>query len=236
MSISLGFCLAFALAPQVIMPSPPPEQAPPPDQAPPSSPAPAAPSVTLVQQQIDDARMAALVAEGRFAPEVAEVDLSSNQVGAEGVAALLGSPVRQLQHLVLYDNRIGDAGARALAASPKIMGVNHLDVAYNGLTADGLTALVGPGTGLTGPVYLSVAGNSAPDAWLDALKAGPFVPHLRDLNLRRTGLTDAGAQRLAGLPFAKLERLNVSGNALTPAGRAALQAAPWARRCRITFD
>ncbi|MCA9526324.1 MAG: hypothetical protein KC549_08505 [Myxococcales bacterium] len=229
MLTAFGLWLAFALIPQVIMPTPPPE-------APASSPAPSAPGLTLVQQQIDDARLAALVAEGRLTPAVVEVDLSSNQITAAGVATLLASPIEKLQLLVLYDNRIGDAGAQALGRAPKLAGVNHLDVAYNGLTAPGVTALVGPGTVLTGPTYLSVAGNALPDAWLDALAAGPFVPHLRDLSLRRTGLTDAGAQRLAGLPFAKLERLNVSGNALSPAGRAALQAAPWARRCRITYD
>lgn len=212
------------------MPTPPPAE-----QAPPDAP-PMAPAFTRVNSQLTDEQLAALIAAGQIAPEVVEVDLSSNQVGPAGVEALLASPVKWLQLLVLYDNRVGDAGVERLAASPKVVGVNHLDLGYNGITGATLSRLVGPETKLTGPTYLSLAGNALPDAWLQALAAGPFPPHLRDLNLRRTGLTDEGARALAALPFGKLERLNVSGNALTAAGRAALSAAPWARRCRITFD
>jgi hypothetical protein len=228
--IALGVALALSSAPAQALPvgalmaSPPPVSTPPPS----------APGFTLVGQALTDDQLKAKIAAGAVDARIVEVKLSSNRIGPAGVAALLASPIRAVQTLVLYDNQIADAGARALARSPKIAGVGHLDVSYNQLTSSGVQALLGPTSALRGPTYVSVAGNAIGDAGIKALVASSKLVHVDTLNVRRVGLTDAGVAAIVSADLPKLTRLNVSGNALTATGRAAL-APLQARGVRVDF-
>lgn len=229
-----GVALAAALA--LFAPSMEPAMAEKPSAVPAATPKPGPPSIDLTDKGLDDAALVARVEAGDFAAAV-DITLSSNRIGPEGLARLLDGPRPPIQTLVLYDNRVGDAGARDLAGRGAAKGVSHLDVSYNGITLDGWKALVGPESALVGPTYLSGAGNAIGDAGVEALAAGALPAHLMSLSLRRTGLTAAGAEALAAIDFPKLNQLDVSGNdALGEAGIAALKAAPWAKRVRIRFQ
>ena len=212
-----------------------PAASPPPSAAPSAAEKPGPPAIDLTDQKLDDAALIARIEVGPL-PAAVDITLSSNRIGPVGLARLLDGPRAAIQTLVLYDNRIGDTGARELAGPGAARGVSHLDVGFNGITIAGWRALVGPQSQLVGPTHLSGAGNAIGDAGVEALAAGKLPAHLFSLNLRRTGLTDAGARRLAAIDFPKLTALDVSGNpALGDAGVKALQAAPWARRVRIRF-
>lgn len=188
-----------------------------------AAPAPAAPGLVIVDADLTDAQLAKRIAAGAITPAMLEIKLSSNQIGPAGVEALLASPIRRLQALVLYDNRIGDAGARALGASQKLAGVGHLDVSYNQLTAAGVQAVLGPQSSIKGPTYVSVAGNAIGDAGVAGLIASPKLAAVDTLSLRRVGLTDAGLAAIAAAALPKLTRIDLSGNAITAKGLAALQ-------------
>lgn len=199
-----------------------------------ASPPPRAPGVRISDQKLTDTRLGELIAAGTFHSDIVEVELPANQITGAGVAALLDSPIERLQVLDLYFNPIGDAGARAIAASPKVKGVNRLRVSYGGLSLDGLRALVGPDSVLVGPTQLDVSGNPVGDAGVEAILESRLAPHLRELGLRETGLTDTGARALAGAEvLSGLERLTIGRNALTDAGRKALRESPHLRHTRI---
>jgi hypothetical protein len=76
--------------------------------------------------------------------EVAELDLRDNQLGADGVAALVAAwsaqPPARLVALDLSGNRAGVAGARALAAAP-LPGLRRLALSDSLLGRDGVVAL-----------------------------------------------------------------------------------------------
>jgi Ran GTPase-activating protein (RanGAP) involved in mRNA processing and transport len=125
--------------------------------------------------------------------EVAELDLRDNQLGADGVAALVAAwsaqPPARLVALDLSGNRAGVAGARALAAAP-LPGLRRLALSDSLLGRDGVVALTD----------------------------GPLVARLTDLALDDDGLDDDAVAALA--PAAAVERLALAGNAVT-AGRSA---------------
>jgi uncharacterized protein (TIGR02996 family) len=75
-------------------------------------------------------------------PRVEQLDLSSNIITDDGVAALADSLfLRRLTRLALSRNQIGDTGARALAASPYSTGLFTLDIGKNAIGPDGTAAL-----------------------------------------------------------------------------------------------
>ncbi|HWO25982.1 MAG TPA: hypothetical protein VNO30_44950 [Kofleriaceae bacterium] len=218
-------------------PSPAPPSAPPavtpvsggpgavaPSVAPSATPAPRAPRFEVVNQKLTDAELEKMIAAGKLASAVVEVKLSSNQLTAHALELLAKSPLVQLQLLDIYDNPIGDAGAKVIAREPLYRGVDKLNLGHTGMTLAGVQALIGKDSKLTGPTSLQIQGAQLGDAGLDALLASRFAKHLTTLNLSKTGITDAGAKRLAeskALP--SLTYLDVSRNQLSPASVAALR-------------
>jgi Ran GTPase-activating protein (RanGAP) involved in mRNA processing and transport len=213
-ALSVGVLLTFSatLPLGAFMASPPPAATPPP----------AAPRFVVVNAALTDAQLQEHIASGALTAQVVEVKLSSNQLGPDGIKALLASPIERLQSLVLYDNRLGDAGAQHLGASKKLAGVGHLDISYNQLTTAGVMEVLGPDSMVKGPTYISVAGSALGDAGVAKLVASPKLAAVDTLNLRRVGLTDAGLAAIAAAALPKLTRIDVSKNAISPAGRAIL--------------
>jgi hypothetical protein len=69
--------------------------------------------------------------------------LKYDRIGEAGAAALAASPhLARLRTLDLQGNQIGDAGAAALASSPHLAGLDELNVLYdNRMKAAGRAAL-----------------------------------------------------------------------------------------------
>lgn len=207
------------------------------EEAPDVSAPPQAPSVKLPNQQLTDQKLEALIQQGLFHQAVAEVELPGNQITAAGLKAILATPIRSLQVLNLYGNQIGDEGALALGQSEKVKGVNRLDVSNNGLTLEGIKALFGKDSKLTGPIWIDVSGNEIGDEGVSIILENTYIEHLEGLVLRRIGLTDAGAEALSkASERMKLQYLDVSGNNLTEAGRAALSNSPSLKNTRVLFE
>jgi Ran GTPase-activating protein (RanGAP) involved in mRNA processing and transport len=83
-------------------------------------------------------------------PHLVTLDLNANALDPAGLAALLPAltSLEQLADLRLDDNALGDEGARLLAASPVARRLRRLDLGRNGITEEGLGALLdalGPG-------------------------------------------------------------------------------------------
>ena len=74
--------------------------------------------------------------------ELCWLSLCNNGIGDAGATALAGSPrLRNLYHLNLYGNDIGDAGAVALAQSPCLTNLGWLHIRNNPIGAVGAQAL-----------------------------------------------------------------------------------------------
>ena len=69
-----------------------------------------------------------------FLHSVSRLDLSENEIEAVGIRTLAGGNFPRLRHLNLRNNRIDDEGAIALARSPLMKSLAHLDLANNKLT------------------------------------------------------------------------------------------------------
>jgi uncharacterized protein (TIGR02996 family) len=113
-------------------------------------------------------------------------------IGDAGARALAASPyIDQLNALYLVGNALTAVGARALAASPHLAGLTHLDLYGNGL-------------GLSLPEYLSrtvarffrAVGPGGVCAAVQALIASPYLTRLTWLNLRGNRLGEADRQAL----------------------------------------
>mmetsp|Transcript_42385 Transcript_42385/g.131210 ORF Transcript_42385/g.131210 Transcript_42385/m.131210 type:complete len:499 (+) Transcript_42385:30-1526(+) len=172
-------------------------------------------------------------------PGLRALNLSSTRLSNGSVQALLTllprAPATGLAALALSGNRLGDAGAAAVAkALVSFPMLEELRLANNNISAEGLGALasalsVAP---RLATLDLSAVKAGAPEergalaaadaeALAAALKA---LPELRDLSLDGRGLGDAGARSLAeGLRGAgKLTSLSLQMNGIGDAGSEAL--------------
>lgn len=120
--------------------------------------------------------------------EVTSLDLGWNRIGPAGARALAASPVfERLERLNLYHNDILDDGVAALARLPRL---RDLNVCRNGLTANAAAAIAHE------------------------------MPELRRLHAGCNAIGDDGVERLATLE--SVEDLNVRLNGIGPGGAAAL--------------
>ncbi len=126
-------------------------------------------------RKIDDGGCGYL-ADSPYLTHLTRLDLSSNGIGPEGVAALAGSAnLRHLRLLDLYHNRIGTEWARALQRSPYLGRLTHLNLNGAGLGAEGVEALA-DSPNLAYVLELDLRGNNL------GRTAGPALaqsPHLR---------------------------------------------------------
>jgi uncharacterized protein (TIGR02996 family) len=162
-----------------------------------------------------------------------ELDLTSNRLGPDAVAALLGSSLTGLTRLGLGHNALDDPEAEALAASPNLARLTELGLEHNKIGDLGVTALA------TSP-YLSslrvfrLGCNRVRDRGAQALASSPNLAGLRHLSLWNNPIGDAGALALAGSShLAGLRELNLGNGRISTAGQSAcLAALPEGRQLR----
>jgi uncharacterized protein (TIGR02996 family) len=131
---------------------------------------------------------------------VTSLDLSANQLSAEGVRVLCSSPhLARLTALNLARNNLGSEAAAVLASSPLLARLTSLDLSSNSLDRD-----------WSG--YRNQTG-------VIALVGSPLLARLTSLNLSANDLDDDGARALAASPhLTSLTRLDLGGNQLTDSG------------------
>jgi uncharacterized protein (TIGR02996 family) len=129
----------------------------------------------------------------------------------EGLRALLASPHwARLKELNLANNRLGEAGARALAEAPLLAQLTGLD----------LSGWVG--SDLDGTVISRVANIGRSGVW--ALASSPGTAQLRQLELSWNQAGDAGAAALAASPYlTRLTSLGFEDATLSADGRELLR-------------
>jgi hypothetical protein len=120
----------------------------------------------------------------------------------------------------------GSAGLRKLAAVP-FQGLARLDLSSAVFGPGDLQALLSS-PNLRCLVSLGLKGSQAGDEGVQALVRSPLT-RLTELDLASCGVTDRGAQLLAGWPgLAHVTRLSLSGNPeVRSAGFRALMSSPW---------
>src|SRR5262249_46475703 len=137
--------------------------------------------------------------------EVAEVDLSDNELEDEGFSTLL---------------RYWWSGGRWLANLPR---VRRLLVAGNGITSTGAIDLAETAEKMPRLTELDLAHNALGTPGVEALATSPHLRGLRRLNLSRNHLGPAGVEVLAASGhLTGLTRLDLSGNGIGPRGVEAL--------------
>jgi hypothetical protein len=143
---------------------------------------------------------------------VRDLDLSSNVIRNDHLAALTGSPhLGNLQSLNLESNRLGADGCRALAAT-ELPSLRELDLGNNPIRDAGLTAV------LAAPWFgqLNALGvGTITDRGAEALAASPAARGLRRLILP-AGLTPRAAAAVVAAPFPVLEQLTIAATDSVP--------------------
>jgi uncharacterized protein (TIGR02996 family) len=167
-----------------------------------------------------DAEGAQGLAAGSF-PALKTLALWWGSVGAEGFSALVAAPwFSNLEQLFAGGNGVGDAGARALAATGSLA-LRELDLGDNQITDVGVVALV-RSRAVTGLKRLDLRNNPFGLPAVKAL-AETDLPALEELDLSRADIGRTGAQALAASPCLKnLKRLTVSEEFVGLIGREAL--------------
>ena len=133
-------------------------------------------------------------------PALTSLRLRSNRLGSAGAIALAARI--GLTRLDLRGNRIGSEGAAALAALPAL---TYLDLSFNEVRPEGAAALAGA----PALAHLDLSGN--PIGGVGAAALGALVP-LRTLGLAAANLGPDAPSALAGL--AALTRLDLGRNPL----------------------
>ncbi len=165
------------------------------------------------------------LADSPFLAGLTALDVSGNDIGEPGVAAVVRSPsMRRLRAFRVSNNHIGDAGVAALAASPLIARVltadPKLELHANDIGPAGAKALAAC-PALAACTDLNLTGNYLGDAGITALLSSPHLGRLKTLKLGHNQLTDAGvhaAYDAFDALFDRVRALDLSGNRLTRVG------------------
>lgn len=145
----------------------------------------------------------------------------------EAAVALVDARPDALAALDLSWNRVGAAGAAALASG--LAGLARLRLYHNDLGADGAAAIARR----AGPLRaLNVCGNAIGDAGVAELACGR-LDSLEELALGWNDIGDDGARAIAAGQWPQLAFLNVRANRLDAEGAAAVMALPALRRLGI---
>jgi hypothetical protein len=143
--------------------------------------------------------------------------LFRNQIGAEGLATLIGSPQlgRKLSRLLLGRNQLEQPGARALAGETSIAGLELLDLDCNRLDGPAVSVLVQAPL-LRGVRALNLSNNPIGAQGCAALAACPHFGELETLFLHGASLDDDAVDFLLHAPWLpRLGNLALSENALS---------------------
>lgn len=172
----------------------------------------------------------AVLAESSGLAGLELLDVSANDIGPAGVAAVCGSPyLSDLTAFAVHSNPIGDTGAAALTGS---------DLLRRMLAREPKLALPRCGIGPAGMMPLAVSermekatvldltGNQLADVGTRLLAESEHLLNLRRLVLTDNRIADAGARALAFSPvMAGLDYLDVASNRITRRGLDALWSA-----------
>jgi uncharacterized protein (TIGR02996 family) len=162
-------------------------------------------------------------------------------MGDAGVSALAqASHLAGLENLVLENCRVEHAGAAALAHSPSLTRLAHLNLGGGYYTTNrigwrGAAALAGSPN--LGPVtFLQLDYNSIGDRGLRALAESPHTSRMKQLYLGGNRIGDAGLAALAATShFDQLACLVLSGNNIGNAGLTALARSPLLGRLKTLW-
>lgn len=123
----------------------------------------------------------------------------------------------------LYQKKVGDAGARALAREPLMASLTSLKLVGNDLTEAGVSALVGPRSHLQNLRDLSLSSNPIGDGGALALACSPHLASLTELAAGECQIGPDGAWALASSShLGKLRNLVLSFNPIGEQGARAL--------------
>jgi hypothetical protein len=159
-------------------------------------------------------------------PALITLHLDHNQASPAFATALASRPLPfALERLMLGSNNLTDAGLIALAQQPSLSSLRTLYIQECELSAEACRALATCAP-LRGLRTLSLNHNIIGDEGAAWLAQGEW-PALRELQLWRCGISDAGARALARAPWtAHLDRLDLTDNPIYQEGRDALAASP----------
>jgi uncharacterized protein (TIGR02996 family) len=176
----------------------------------------------LSGNRLNEDAIARFVASPAAEP-VEELDLSDNNLGAEGLTALAGDALPNLRTLHMLRTRPQEEGVAALAAAPFFPELRNLSLGGNNLGATAATAIAG--ARCDNLRVLSLHDNRIGDRGAITLAASLHLAPLVLLDLAEAHISDAGAEALAASPhLGGLIYLNLYGNFITDRAAASLRA------------
>jgi YD repeat-containing protein len=169
-------------------------------------------------------------------PRLHSLDAEGNGLDDDGLAALAALPHR-FRDLDLERGHFGAEGIAALVDSPVTSELVRLDVGGTALGPDGFRTL----TRLRRLEVLEVEGspgsgreNYCADArFTQALADSPLAETLTSISLSLASIGPRGAHALAATPFRRLQRLNLYGNMIYDDGAIALIQSPAIRNLQF---
>jgi Ran GTPase-activating protein (RanGAP) involved in mRNA processing and transport len=170
--------------------------------------------LSLAYNDLDEAAVGTL--SSIAFPALRRLCLSTTRLTPPALLPLLAAPwISKLERLeLLWNSSLGDRGIEALASSPGLANLRHLEVTGCGITAERVRALASsPHLGRL--ETLDLGNNTFGQAGWTALAEATGLPALTSLALGRTNPTAVGLARLARSPLAeRLRRLELPANQL----------------------
>jgi Ran GTPase-activating protein (RanGAP) involved in mRNA processing and transport len=175
-----------------------------------------------------DGSSVALLCQRSTAGLLEALDLSDNRLGQAGALAIAaqGSRLSSLASLAINGAGLGDEGVATLAACSSVDDLRSLEVAENAVGPKGAGRLA-EWIAVRKLAHLDVSSNPLEVGGLEQLLAGG-VGALRSLSLRRVQLHRSGTRALANAHLGGLSSLDVSDNEIG-ANLACLLGAGWTR-------
>lgn len=172
-------------------------------------------TLILWDNQIGPPLAKKLVAAGGW-PNLKRLDLGSNNLRGEGLAAIAVLAAPKLETLQLDWNAIAPADVTSLIeGSKRWPRLKRLMLSHNTLDSASIASLMQDAS-LTHLEVLTLANNPLDDAAVAAIAASPQMAGLKKLVLARVGITKVGCTHFEQATFAGLEHLDIGHNATGP--------------------